>query len=439
MKKTLLCLLIACCLLFSACPASAEDAGLLSVYAVDGESAEWLGNATQLLDGLALTSVGILPRESRTMVLTDGERKWDIAGMAYTCGGTAAFLFFDADGEDAFPAAWPIRKQTGLPGTEELFVLTGNENEDLMNRDVLNIAPMTFCDTACLLVRLSGPAALGSPVLTEDGELAGTLIAAYAEGLDRYVAVPSGTVGAMILKMVSEYTEDGKQHEADGYRLTAEGNRVTFDWSEAPDDEIPGEGSLYVIWRDTVNEFFYYTAAEKDRTSFETILVPGRTYYFGLCRASGKPVTFPDRYAAVTLEEAGKQTDYAFRPLKTCLALAPEEGLPDGMLPEPVGKVTEDQLRDGRVSFYTSSAYEVAGRIEDTLVVSMTLPDAENIFWTSGWVYMPEMMSDDTWSQPLGDMGFLELMESRGYPAGTYRIDFYIGGKLADTFTFDLD
>ena len=83
--------------------------------------------------------------------------------------------------------------------------------------------------------------------------------------------------------------------------------------------------------------------------------------------------------------------------------------------------------------------YDVEETIEDlSLLVTLTAPDGENYRYTSGWLYDPALEKEDTWFVRLEDTGLLESLNLNGYPAGTYEMAFYVGGKLGDSFTFDL-
>ena len=70
--------------------------------------------------------------------------------------------------------------------------------------------------------------------------------------------------------------------------------------------------------------------------------------------------------------------------------------------------------------------------------MTLTDPEGNNYRYESGWIYDPSYMADDTWAVALKDTDLLEFLNDSGYPAGIYEIAMYIGGKLADSFTFEL-
>ena len=73
-----------------------------------------------------------------------------------------------------------------------------------------------------------------------------------------------------------------------------------------------------------------------------------------------------------------------------------------------------------------------------SLLVTLTDPDGNNYRYESSWIYDPSYMEDDTWAVSLDSAGLLNMLNETGYPEGTYEVCMYIGGALADSFTFDL-
>ena len=47
-------------------------------------------------------------------------------------------------------------------------------------------------------------------------------------------------------------------------------------------------------------------------------------------------------------------------------------------------------------------------------------------------------MTEDIWYLPLAETGLTSMLNTEGYPAGAYRVAFYVDGLLADEFTFEL-
>ena len=185
---------------------------------------------------------------------------------------------------------------------------------------------------------------------------------------------------------------------------------------------------------DSLNTYMTYYPVTEEETSFQMVLTPGRTYVSGFVRDSEVPNGYPERMAVTILPEAEPLTDHQFHSVLCCLA----EGSEDADLPTPVTEITEDFLRSGKAYFYSSSTYEVTETQEETLLITLTTPSGENLRYVSGWVYDPEFMADDTWAVSMEETGLLDLLNLDGYPAGTYELAFYVGGKLGDRITFEL-
>ena len=73
-----------------------------------------------------------------------------------------------------------------------------------------------------------------------------------------------------------------------------------------------------------------------------------------------------------------------------------------------------------------------------SLLITLTDPAGNNYRYESEWMYDYRLTKDDTWAVALNETGLLDLLNGSGYPAGIYEVAMYIGGALADSFTFEL-
>ena len=123
----------------------------------------------------------------------------------------------------------------------------------------------------------------------------------------------------------------------------------------------------------------------------------------------------------------------------TAIAEAPEGGLKEGEAPVPVTEVTEELLRSSRAYCYSWATYEVTENIEGkSLLVTLTDPNGNNYRYESGWLYSPDYMAEDIWYLSLAETNLTSILNADGYPAGVYRVAFYVDGLLADEFSFEL-
>ena len=47
-------------------------------------------------------------------------------------------------------------------------------------------------------------------------------------------------------------------------------------------------------------------------------------------------------------------------------------------------------------------------------------------------------MAEDIWYLSLAETNLTSILNADGYPAGVYRVAFYVDGLLADEFSFEL-
>ena len=292
----------------------------------------------------------------------------------------------------------------------------------------------------CLLLTLTDRPLPGSVLLTDDGRLAGIVVAEWAEGINRVVVVPADEIAVSLLGAAALLNNlPGWQDAPEGLNVTVEKNQVTIDWNEMTLPEKAEGEVLYMILLDTGNNYLNYYPAETENRSLRFTLTPGRFYLVGAAACAGAPDTIPEAYAYFSVPEAKKLTEHAFKPVITAVAEAPEGGLKEGEKPLPVAEVTEELLRSGRAYFYSHSTYEVTETIDNkTLLISLTDPNGVNYSYESGWIYSPDYMTEDIWFLSMEETGLTVSLNRNGYPAGTYQLAFYVDGDLADMIEFEL-
>lgn len=439
--KKILALLLALLLTAAVTAGSGEEEtaapGMFDLYAMDGETPVWLGTAVSLYDGILMTADIVLPESLTHLVITDGRNVWDAEAAAPDRAGIAVTILYDTETQK--PAAGIFELDSGAAKLTDCFVTTGDEKLSRVNRDVLSGSAITWRSASCLLLSLSGSVAPGSPLVTEDGKLAGIAVGEWAEGENRVVFLSADGVYQSLSEALDMFTGENPVDPPEGLEITLKANTVTFDWSRMNLPEKAEGEELYLIVADSINRYLTYYRIDDAETSCDMLLTPGRTYHSGIAASAETPSQVPDSYAVTVLPPAEKLTDYGFTSVVCAIAEAPEEGLPENGLPTPVTEVTEELLRSGRAYFYSFSTYEVPDTIEGiSLLITLTDPEGNNYRYASGWIYDPSYMDNDVWAVSMNDTGLLEMLNDFGYPAGTYEMTMYIGGALADSFTFEL-
>ena len=410
--------------------------GLFDLYDVNGESAAWLGVGVPVSENVLITAGSVIPETVTQLVITDGVNVWSDVPVYRDDGRLSALIVLDTS--TVKPAIGPFETADTVLNLvpAACSVRSADVNQSRINRSVTSLVPMVYNTYDALLADMSGDAVPGSALLDANGDLAGIAVADYAEGNHRMVFLSvDGILQCMYEASRQEQNTVRQALAPEGFTVTADANTLTFDWSAMALPEC-GEGEqLFLVVADTNNNYLTYYGISDQETSCSMLLTPGRTYISGITPGADKP-DLPERFVITELPEAEPLEDYGFTPVRCAVAELPQSSLGAGT---PVDEVTEELLRSGRAAFYSASAYQVDRQIDNvTLLVSLTDPDGNNYRYASSWIYDPACMANDTWSVPFEETGLLDMLNANGYPKGVYLLTYYIGGKLADVYTFEL-
>ena len=433
-------LVIALVMLVTAGTALAETRpDLYDLYDAADGGKTWIGTAVPIMDGVAVTSPVGLPEKVSGMEIWDGTAYRPVTLGLPVADGKILVLLHETDGEKPGIPAYDYVETGVVPQAGNLMVRSGDWMLSRINRAVYDASVISWNNREALLLTLSGDTAVGSPLITADGKLAGIVTAEYAEGLNRYVALTVPEITACLQEAAGLLEEpELADNRPEGYTVTVEGNLVTFDWSGVKLPEIAEGEKLYHIVADSESSYLTYVEVREGVTQATMLLTPGRMYVSGLAGFRDLPDDLPQQAALTSLPEAEPMTDYGFESQVFAIAEMPEDA-PRGAMPTVPDQITETLLRSGRACIYSVSSYTVDQAMEDfTLLVSLTAPDGSNYRYESGWYYDPSVMKKDEWYTLLSDTTLLDMLNEAGYPAGTYEMAMYIEGKLADSFSFEL-
>lgn len=442
MRKSLTALLVSVLLAVLCAFAAAEETGtpeLLELWDYGGESMTWLAAVVPLGEGMAVASPAAIPDDQEHLAVFDGQTFWEVRAVLPDDEGLLTAIFYDPAGKPSRCKPWPMMLSGTSVNAEDCIVRTGDELGSRINRGVLYAQELTR-GYRCEVLSLTGPAAPGSPVLTPDGELGGIVAAEWSEGTNRVLAVAPEGIGYFILHSTMLLKNlPGWQEEPAGLDVTVKQGRVTVEWTkEALPEKKEGE-NLFLIVIDAGNDYWHYWMLDGEPGNLPLTLPPGRAYMAGIVSAAKEPESMPENYATFWVPAAKPLRDYCFTPLRIAIAEVPEDGSGNTGAPVPVTEVTRELLRSGRAYFYASASYEVTEDITNLpLMVTLTAPDGNCYSYNSSWSYLKECMTEDIWYMPLRETGLTEGLEYQKYPAGVYRMAYYVDGYLADAFEFEL-
>ena len=440
MKKALLLLLTAilvlACFPFSAAEETGETkaAELFGLWKNDGGNLSWIAAAVPFSEGVVISSSALLPAKAEQVTVSDGENTWEAKAIIPDDTGMIAMVFYDPEENPKEHGKWPVLPWGTTVPAASCSVRCADETGRQDSCSVL--AAEEFHRQGCrfLLLTLSETVRPGSAVRTEYGYLAGIVTAEWAEGVNRVLALPAEEIVSRLREaavLLNNLPEWGTAPE--GLNVTVEKNRVTIDWEKMTlPDKTEGE-TVYMVLLDTANNYLNFYPAETTERSLSLNLTPGRFYAVGPTATADKPDDVPKTFATFAVPQAKQLTEHDFHPVLTAIAEGSGEGEPT-----PVTEVTEELLRSGRAYFYSHSTYDVRDTESGTLLITLTDPNGVNYRYESGWYYSTEYETADIWYLPLKETGLTDALERNGYPAGAYRVAYYVNGDLADEIEFEL-
>lgn len=425
-------------LLTAACAQGASTPDLYDIYDRTGGGMKWTGNAVPFMEGVAFASPSVVPDDSTELVIWDGKAYRDVSLGLLTAGKTVLVVLFETDGDSPGIPEYTLVDADSTLKAENMLVRSGDWMQSRINRAVLDAAALAWQELDCFLLTLSGDTEIGAPLITAEGKLAGIVIAEYAEGEHRYIALSAQGLSDCVMEAAAMLSMPEEGTGPEGYTVTVtEGNLVSFDWSQAVLPQA-GEGeTLYHVVQDVNNDYLTYVPVTPEYDGTAMILTPGRTYASGIGLFKGMPDRVPENAVMTVMAPAEPMTDYGFKSNVFTVAELRERG----QMPKPVTEVTEELLRSGKACILSSSTYTYPGDKEEqrTLLITLEMPNGNSYSYPSNWLFMPNLQGADEWYVTLEESGLTSMMEETGYyPMGNYTVTMYIGGQLADSFTFTL-
>lgn len=436
MMKRWTAMLCALALLFAALPALAQDdaAAVLALYDHRAEGDVYLGTAV-CCGGRLLTVAGTAVTGAQALYLTDGQRVMEIDAFRGAQSGLAFITPRGAEAGEGLPLAEAL---AGQPVT-----LLSSDGKRAVTTDASPLAPVTWQAQPCYLTEAAAPVPLGAAAVNEAGCVVGLIAACWGEGIDRYVVLP---LAAAVQAPAGEdqLSRAASAQDVAGYTVTAEGQRLTVDWSscQLPKKAQNGVVSVYVM--DMDNPYYMWETAEATSGSLSFPGVPGRTYALWVRCAAQAPETpeLPNgAYQTVTMPESVAFVGHGYREEEMYLGLLPA-GLASGaeLLKAEEVPVTLDLLEEGDKDpyFQAVSTYQVEEDVTCEMLLVLTTPEGYAYLTEGSFIFMTDLADGDMWNCSLRPLFDAYAEHAGGLCPGAYTISYYFDGALVNTMTYDL-
>ena len=259
MKKLAL-WLISLLMVFAAACASGESGDLYDLYNNTKNGKVWLGNAVPILPGAQLASPAAINGEFDSPEVWDGANFNELLYATYTAKGKLLLMLSDMEDKTPGIPAYEVVDSNQSLQISDLIVRSGDGMGSRINRAVVDAVSFTWQEMDCLLLTLSGDTALGAPLQTKDGLLAGIVVAEYAEGENRYIALTIREIQKWLNEVADSLDEPEEEEDLspEGYTVTVNGIEVTFDWSAVDLPAIPEGRALYLMVKDVDSSYVTY-------------------------------------------------------------------------------------------------------------------------------------------------------------------------------------
>lgn len=432
-----LCLLLAC-----ACLSALADT--LPVYCLYQDEAP-VGAAVLLGDGQTLLTALDAARVTDYAVQDDSRHV--PGGM--TTDGYAALLHLD----EVMSAA-PALLSPGADDANLVCAGFDTAGQPVLEQPYL-ITPYRFNGHAAVVFSLSKSVLPGAVLLDSQNAVAGLVVAAYGEGVNRYVAYTNeglyfammGMDGSPVSGSLVAAPAVSATVWLEQPTLTMEDSVLTVDWSACAVSDLSDDSMFTVFMQDIGNPFYTYRTVTADVTSCQFSAAPGRIYAVWVRHDHGTAVLseLPEQddytFFGPVPVTAFARYDYADESIWLSTVPAGEVVGDTALLPTAIA-LTADDL-DGSHDIYLQvvSRYQVDEQSDCNLYISVVDPSGMEVGLLGGFIFAPEYMDHDVWHAPVSDL--FEVLRSyrsdgRLVP-GEYTISYYLYGEMANSFSFTLE
>ena len=334
--------------------------------------------------------------------------------------------------------AQPLSLSTAQVDYESLTILGHSAGGRAVQSSLSHPAVIPYRSSNALTYTAEQPLLPGSVLLDDQGCLAGVTLAAYGEGVNRYMALSAAYIA----------TAQQQAEWLTGFTATPGAGKLTVDWAACGLDCTEKGCTLTLFCADTAN-MFYSTMPLEEGTSIDVYLMPGRSYQLWIQHSHGQADMYTprpqDSVVSVTLPQAEPFALYNYQDAEIYLSSAPMDQAEDWYnkhLP-PMAELTPDALGDADSAIFmqVASSYTVSQDESAMLLVALTTPEGYAFCSLGEFLFDDALQQQDLWNFPLYPLldDYLSFNGTGVFAPGDYAVSYYLDGALCNTFTWTME
>ncbi len=243
-----------------------------------------------------------------------------------------------------------------------------------------------------------------------------------------------------------EETEPAKYGVIPGLQAEEKSGVVIVDWANA---DVPEGATVTLYSMCAGNPYYNYQEYENNAPQAEVFCVPGRRMMIWAVWALEHPETPPmpsqnEEFVLMDVPAAAPLTENGFRNIR--LGVAPSKD------PEAEGKgawlkeipLTREILTDRSTPLYfqTEDTYQVGATSEGhPLSLILLTPEGFCFLEPGYYIYDAALQASDLWLRDISALfaAYESICGDAAWPAGEYRLQYLIDGRLAGEYAFTLE
>ena len=316
--------------------------------------------------------------------------------------------------------------------------------------------PIKWRDATCNLIQASSSVSMGAAVFDATQGLSGLIVAAWGEGVNRYVMLPVSSFTGATGEIFAESPAVTPAPTAtpapaayvqwlDNVTATVQGHMLTVKWEQSALENVQEDSLITVFIADEGNSYYSWIYADAADGRLDIPVAPGRSYVYAVQHAYGETVKgaeWRNHTTSLEIARARPFNKYGYKDTEIYLGTMPATDEP--YLAEkaaPAEPLTRAQLEDESLSIFLQVTSKYRVKREDTcdMLITLTAPDGTVFCEPASYIFMPELADGDVWNSNLDPLLEEYLSLYQKYEAGVYTITYYFDGTVVNTISFTVD